>query len=76
MELGLKWGEMRTPWHEKPHRRKTLRELETQYIKGGQHYTDVEEVWFAGCHCGARNFLDHVWRIFEEYALTPSCSFV
>ncbi|KIM38234.1 hypothetical protein M413DRAFT_30356 [Hebeloma cylindrosporum] len=37
--------------HRKAHRRKTLRELERQYRSGGQHYTDVEEVWFAGCHC-------------------------
>ncbi|KAF5313036.1 hypothetical protein D9619_002418 [Psilocybe cf. subviscida] len=62
MELGLKWGEMqresdkarleREKLRQKPHRRKTMRELERQYNNhGGQHYTDVEEVWFSGCHC-------------------------
>ncbi|KJA19221.1 hypothetical protein HYPSUDRAFT_143965 [Hypholoma sublateritium FD-334 SS-4] len=50
MELGLKWGELHSQ-SQKPHRRKTLRELERQYNHGGQHYTDVEEVWFSGCHC-------------------------
>ncbi|KAF8167168.1 hypothetical protein B0H34DRAFT_791932 [Crassisporium funariophilum] len=48
--LGLKWGELRNI-RQKPHRRKTLRELERQYTQGGQHVTDVQEVWFAGCHC-------------------------
>lgn len=47
---GLKWGEMQKV-RQKPHRRKTLRELENQYTQGGQHLTDVEEVWFAGSHC-------------------------
>lgn len=75
MELGLKWGEMKTG-HEKPHRRKTLRELERQYMNGGQHYTDVVEVWFAGCHCGTYNFLDHMRRIFEGQVLTPSFAFL
>jgi len=64
MELGLKWGELRTE-HQKPHRLKTLRELERQYMSGGQHYTDVEEVWFAGCHCGTYHLSAPMWRIFE-----------
>ncbi|KDR86028.1 hypothetical protein GALMADRAFT_399158 [Galerina marginata CBS 339.88] len=49
MGLGLKWGEKHIP-KKKPTRRHTLRELERQYTRG-QHCTDVEEVWFAGCHC-------------------------
>jgi len=53
LEKGLKWGEgVRSKMHEKPHRRKTMRELERQYTRGGSHQTDVKEVWFAGCHCG------------------------
>ncbi|CAA7265053.1 unnamed protein product [Cyclocybe aegerita] len=54
IELGLKWGEIpkvKASQPQKSHRRKTLRELERQYGHGGQHQTDVEEVWFAGCHC-------------------------
>ncbi|KAJ3511638.1 hypothetical protein NLJ89_g3982 [Agrocybe chaxingu] len=54
IELGLKWGEIpkvKASQPQKLHRRKTLRELERQYGHGGQHQTDVEEVWFAGCHC-------------------------
>ncbi|TFK42265.1 hypothetical protein BDQ12DRAFT_645827 [Crucibulum laeve] len=51
LDMGLKWGEMRKKIAAKPHRRKTLRELERQYTQGGEHLTDVEEVWFAGCHC-------------------------
>ncbi|KAF9055647.1 hypothetical protein BJ165DRAFT_1412195 [Panaeolus papilionaceus] len=49
--LGLKWGEHREKLAQKPHRRKTLRELERQYTHDGRHVTDVEEVWFTGCHC-------------------------
>jgi len=51
LELGLKWGEDATKVDHKPHRRKTLRELERQYGRGGSHQTDVKEVWFSGCHC-------------------------
>lgn len=49
--LGLKWGQKENSAR-KPHREKTLRELERQYGQGGQHVTDVQEIWFAGCHCG------------------------
>ncbi|PPR06254.1 hypothetical protein CVT24_000926 [Panaeolus cyanescens] len=49
--LGLKWGEHKEKLAAKPHRRKTLRELERQYTHDGRHVTDVEEVWFSGCHC-------------------------
>ncbi|KAH9486042.1 hypothetical protein JR316_0000106 [Psilocybe cubensis] len=49
MELGLKWNEVH-PSVRKSKRKHTLRELERQYTHG-QHRTNVEEVWFAGCHC-------------------------
>ncbi|KAF9449973.1 hypothetical protein P691DRAFT_811324 [Macrolepiota fuliginosa MF-IS2] len=50
--LGLKWGQKEFVGSKrKPQRQKTMRELERQYGHGGQHTTDVEEVWFAGCHC-------------------------
>lgn len=52
LELGLKWGEVPKKADQKPHRRKTLRELEQQYNRGGSHETNIKEVWFAGCHCG------------------------
>ncbi|ESK92370.1 hypothetical protein Moror_4580 [Moniliophthora roreri MCA 2997] len=31
--------------------KKSLRELERKYSGDGELVTDVEEVWFAGCHC-------------------------
>lgn len=62
IELGLKWGEMRT-LRAKPHRRKTLRELERQYTQGGSHFTDLEEVWFAGCHCGKIKFRNSIQKL-------------
>ena len=49
LELGLKCKVD----YNKPHRRKTMRDLERQYTQGGKHLTDVKETWFAGCHCGA-----------------------
>jgi hypothetical protein len=52
LQLGLKIGEMPRP---KQHRDKSLRDLERQYTQGGDHSTDVEEVWFTGCHCGSHN---------------------
>jgi len=52
LELGLKRGEVKVD-HNKPHRRKTMRDLEHQYTEGGRHLTDVKETWFVGCHCGA-----------------------
>jgi Uncharacterized alpha/beta hydrolase domain (DUF2235) len=60
LQLGLKRGEMPRP---KQNRGKSLRDLERQYTHDGIHFTDVEEVWFAGCHCGAiqlvsTNYLD------------------
>ncbi|KAJ8085202.1 hypothetical protein AAF712_003504 [Marasmius tenuissimus] len=30
---------------------KTIQELERQYSGEGDHRTNIEEVWFAGCHC-------------------------
>ncbi|KAG6871940.1 hypothetical protein C0995_014722 [Termitomyces sp. Mi166 len=47
VQLGTKKGQMPRP---KPKHR-TTRDLERQYSHGGAHSTDVEEVWFAGCHC-------------------------
>ncbi|KAF9473886.1 hypothetical protein BDN70DRAFT_937075 [Pholiota conissans] len=87
MALGLKWGELHR-LHQKPHKRKSMRELEQQYNQhGGQHYTDVEEVWFSGCHCdvggGAvkneiRNNLARIslcWMIRECFKLNTGIMF-
>jgi hypothetical protein len=49
VELGLKWGQKKT---RKPQRQITTTEWEKQYARGGLYTTDIEEVWFAGCHCG------------------------
>ncbi|KAG6840745.1 hypothetical protein C0991_004654 [Blastosporella zonata] len=47
VELGLKKGQMPRP---KP-KSQTTRDYEKQFSHGGEHVTDVEEVWFSGCHC-------------------------
>ena len=54
MSLGLKWGEKHgnTKSAKKIDRRHTLRQHERSYTRH-LHCTDVEEVWFSGCHCGA-----------------------
>ncbi|KXN83327.1 hypothetical protein AN958_01563 [Leucoagaricus sp. SymC.cos] len=50
VRLGLKWGQKRSINPRKQvQRKKTL--WERRYARGGPHLTDVEEVWFAGCHC-------------------------
>ncbi|KAG5732645.1 hypothetical protein E4T56_gene16747 [Termitomyces sp. T112] len=46
-QLGVKKGEMPRP---KP-KRQTTRDFEKQFLYRGVHATDIEEVWFAGCHC-------------------------
>lgn len=52
VELGLKWGQKESSKSKKgPQRQKTKRAWEKQYASNGLHSTDVEEVWFAGCHC-------------------------
>ena len=33
-----------------------LRHLERQFSEEKEMVTDVEEVWFAGCHCGTCNY--------------------
>ncbi|KAG6878487.1 hypothetical protein C0992_008001 [Termitomyces sp. T32_za158] len=48
VQLGVKKGQMPRP---KP-KRQTTRDFEKAYSHGGEQVTDVEEVWFAGCHCG------------------------
>ncbi|ESK89835.1 hypothetical protein Moror_883 [Moniliophthora roreri MCA 2997] len=35
----------------KPKKSKTLRALERKYGKDRSIHTDIDEVWFAGCHC-------------------------
>ncbi|KAG6856117.1 hypothetical protein H0H87_007331 [Tephrocybe sp. NHM501043] len=47
VELGLKKGHMPRP---KP-KSQTTRDFEKQFSHGGEHLTDIEEVWFSGCHC-------------------------
>ncbi|KAF8650269.1 hypothetical protein AX16_005323 [Volvariella volvacea WC 439] len=32
-------------------RKRTMKDYERQYTGNVLHFTDVEEVWFAGCHC-------------------------
>ena len=51
--LGLKWGQGQIGEKKRSERlNKNKRAWETQYASQGLHSTDVEEVWFAGCHCG------------------------
>ena len=50
--LGVRRGDM--PASRKKHHNKLLRELERQN-SDMDHPTDVEEVWFAGCHTGTVN---------------------
>ncbi|KAF4612138.1 hypothetical protein D9613_004520 [Agrocybe pediades] len=52
MELGLKWGEKHgnTKSSKKIDQRHALRQHERSYTRY-LHCTDVEEVWFSGCHC-------------------------
>lgn len=57
VELGLKWGQGQLSEKKRgPRLHKNRRNWETQYarqgLRQGLHSTDVEEVWFAGCHCG------------------------
>lgn len=53
VELGLKWGQGHQGEKKRsPQLNKNKRAWETQYARKGLHSTDVEEVWFAGCHCG------------------------
>ncbi|KAH7926859.1 hypothetical protein BV22DRAFT_1086180 [Leucogyrophana mollusca] len=71
-QLGVKRHEM--PRSVKKHREGTMPEFERQYSTGAMT-TDVEEVWFAGCHCdigggsvpnGTRNSLARIplrWMI-------------
>ncbi|KAG6876661.1 hypothetical protein C0993_001437 [Termitomyces sp. T159_Od127] len=47
VNLGVRKGQMPRP---KP-KRQTTRDFEKAYTHGMEHATDVEEVWFAGCHC-------------------------
>ncbi|KAF8899389.1 hypothetical protein BD779DRAFT_1431850 [Infundibulicybe gibba] len=47
---GTKRGDMPKS-RPKPHHEMTMKELERHYSDGGEHLTNVEEVWFAGCHC-------------------------
>lgn len=56
VELGLKWGQGQLSEKKRsPRLHKNRRNWETQYarqgLRQGLHSTDVEEVWFAGCHC-------------------------
>ncbi|GLB43692.1 putative uncharacterized alpha/beta hydrolase domain (DUF2235) [Lyophyllum shimeji] len=47
VQRGIPKGYMPRP---KP-KPKTTRDFERQYSHGGEYTTDIEEVWFAGCHC-------------------------
>jgi hypothetical protein len=50
-------------------RKKSLKELERQYSGDGECVTDVEEVWFAGCHAGAFVFVARLDTASERYVL-------
>ena len=53
LELGLKWGQGQQSEKKRSLRlHKSRRAWEAQYASQALHTTDVEEVWFAGCHCG------------------------
>lgn len=38
---------------------KLMNKFERIYSEQNEQTTDVEEVWFAGCHCGEHKFLDY-----------------
>lgn len=51
VQRGTRRGEMPKSGP-RSHREKFMRELERQCSDGGEYQTDVEEVWFSGCHAG------------------------
>ncbi|KAJ6511738.1 hypothetical protein DFH09DRAFT_1049688 [Mycena vulgaris] len=52
LKLGVQAGEMpKSRGRRQESKKKSLNDLEKQYSEENQFTTDVEEVWFAGCHC-------------------------
>jgi len=51
LQLGVKAGEMPKSHRRTPSKHKSQHELEREYTEGGDCQTQIEEVWFAGCHC-------------------------
>ncbi|TFK66192.1 hypothetical protein BDN72DRAFT_871607 [Pluteus cervinus] len=47
LKLGTQPGDM----PKSRSRSKTMKDFEREYTGDGNHFTDVEEVWFSGCHC-------------------------
>ncbi|KAJ8085201.1 hypothetical protein PM082_003995 [Marasmius tenuissimus] len=45
-----RWKPKQRPEHKRSGS-KSIRDLERQYSGEGDHATNIEEVWFAGCHC-------------------------
>ncbi|KAJ7654299.1 hypothetical protein B0H17DRAFT_386771 [Mycena rosella] len=87
LKLGIQAGEMPKSGR-KSSKTKSLHDLEKQYSDdGGQYTTDVEEVWFSGCHCdvgggalpnGARNSLARIpirWMIRQCFLLETGILF-
>ena len=63
LALGLKWGQAQQSKKKRSLRlHKSRRAWEAQYASQGRHSTDVEEVWFAGCHCGNSHLSSHVQK--------------
>ncbi|KAJ7447203.1 hypothetical protein FB451DRAFT_1290648 [Mycena latifolia] len=83
--LGVQPGEMPKS-RRNPSKKKSLNDLEKQYSDGSQFVTDVEEVWFAGCHYvgggalpnGTRNSLARIslrWMIRQCFLLQTGILF-
>ncbi|KAJ7696741.1 hypothetical protein B0H17DRAFT_391005 [Mycena rosella] len=87
LQLGVQAGEMPKSGRKSSKTGKSLNDLEKQYSDGGQYTTDVEEVWFSGCHCdvgggalpnGARNSLARIpirWMIRQCFLLETGILF-
>ena len=57
-QLGTKLGEMPRSNQRHPYYHNSHRQSHAEEENDGQTKTDVQEVWFAGCHCGACNHRD------------------
>lgn len=52
-----------------PHKQPTLRAMERKYSSKAEVPTDIEEVWFAGCHCGTPLHLTFPQRNIHAYSI-------
>jgi hypothetical protein len=74
MEKGIKSHEMpRSKVHHHHGHGHELGKLERQYSEYVESVTNVEEVWFAGCHCGSCDiYFEPLYR--ETHILSFVCT--